>query len=204
MAVEIEETFEVDAPIERVWRFLTEPQAVVTCMPGAELQEVVDERTFQGRIKVKVGAIATSYQGRVQLTEIDEQAHRVTMSAEGQESAGGVARGSMVSQLRAGDQGRTEVTAAGRVEISGRMAQFGRGMVKGVAHELVKQFVACLKERLEGEPQGQEGEAMAPPGERSPVATKPIGLFTVAFRALLSGLSRFIRRVLRLGRRTPQ
>lgn len=198
MAVEIEETFEVEAPIERVWRFLTDPQAVVTCMPGAELQEVLDERTFQGRIRVKVGAIATSYQGRVQLTHIDEQAHRVTMTAEGQEANGGMARGSMVSELQAGDQGRTQVTAAGSVEITGRMAQFGRGMIKGVSHELVRQFVTCLKQRLEGEREGEGvGEGMAAPEVRSPLETKPIALLTVVFRAMLSGLARLFRRVFR-------
>ena len=75
------ETLQVDAPIDRVWEFVNDPQRVVTCMPGAVLDEVVDERTFLGTVKVKVGAITASYKGRVEFTEVDAQAR--TLAGDG-------------------------------------------------------------------------------------------------------------------------
>jgi len=81
MAIEIKETFQVRAPMDAVWRFLIDPQQVVTCVPGASLDSAVDERTFLGTVKVKVGAITTSYKGKVQFTERDEQAGVMRMVA---------------------------------------------------------------------------------------------------------------------------
>ncbi|MCH8160718.1 MAG: carbon monoxide dehydrogenase, partial [Chloroflexi bacterium] len=71
MAIAIKETFVVQAPIERVWQFVMDPEMVVTCMPGAELVEVVDETTFLGKVSIKVGAITTSYSGKVTFTLVD-------------------------------------------------------------------------------------------------------------------------------------
>ena len=95
MAINIQETFQIQAPVDAVWRFFMDPQQVAACMPGAALEEVQDERTFRGSIKVKVGAITTSYEGRVTLTTVDEQAYTVEMAAEGKETSGGTARASM-------------------------------------------------------------------------------------------------------------
>ena len=72
MAIEIRETFQVQAPIDTVWRFVMDPEQVVTCMPGAELEQALDDRTFLGRVKIKLGAITTSYKGRVEFTEVDD------------------------------------------------------------------------------------------------------------------------------------
>src|SRR5678815_4590366 len=77
MAFKIEERFEVQAPVERVWKYLIDPQRVVECLPGAELLEQQDERTFLGAIKVKVGPLAMSYKGQAKFTEINEETHQV-------------------------------------------------------------------------------------------------------------------------------
>ena len=69
MAIEIRETFVVEAPIDKVWRFVIDPQRVVGCMPGAELDEVVDDKTFLGTVSIKVGAVTARYAGRVQFNE---------------------------------------------------------------------------------------------------------------------------------------
>ena len=101
MAIQIEETFQIAVPVETVWQFLLDPHRVVTCMPGAELEEVVDDRTFDGAVKIKLGAITTRYRGRVQLTDVDDQARRVCMLAEGRETGGGTAKGTVTSELHA-------------------------------------------------------------------------------------------------------
>lgn len=151
MQTKIEETFEIRAPVEAVWAFLMDPSQVVECMPGAELVEVEDERTFLGTIKLKVGFVAVSYQMRVKFIEIDHDAYFARIEAEGHEGAkgGGKALGTMSSRSRALPDGGTEVTVGVEMDISGRMIEFGKGMIRSVSRQITKKFVSCAKERLE-------------------------------------------------------
>src|SRR3990172_6035291 len=116
MPSRIEERFTVQVPLERVWSYLVDPRQVVGCLPGAELTEVVDDRTFHGAVKVKVGPVTVAYQGRVVLAEIDPAARRVKMLGEGRETGGaGSARMSMESRLAPLPGGATEVTVLAEV-----------------------------------------------------------------------------------------
>lgn len=190
MAIKIQETFQVQAPIEDVWRFVMNPEQVAACMPGAVLEEVVDERTFLGSIKVQVGAVTTSYKGKIQLTEVDVEGYTVRMAAEGRETGGGTARGSMSSRLRALPDGQTEVTTEANIDLTGRIMQVGRGMIQGVSHQLFLQFVACAKARMEA-PASAVGE------EAGATESEPIRIVPLLFRVLWSSVSRFFRRLLR-------
>lgn len=196
MAIEIKETFRVRAPLDRVWRFVMDPRKVVTCMPGAALEEVVDDRTFVGSVKVKVGAITTSYVGRVQFSEIDERQHRVQLSAEGREAGGGTAKGTLSSQLRSLSAGETEIVAEARVDLTGRIMQVGRGMIQGVAHQLFQQFVARTQRLLEAEPgpAGEAAETASAPAENEAIRIVPLLL-----QMLRDAVGRFFRRL--FGRR---
>ena len=149
MAIDIRETFQVRAPIDLVWRFLLDPHQVAPCMPGAELDEIIDERTFLGNVKIKVGAITTKYKGTVHLTTVDEIARRIEMSAEGRETGGGTAKGSMIAEMRTLPEGLTEVAATASVDLTGKIMQVGRGMIQGVSHQLFLQFVATVQAHLE-------------------------------------------------------
>ncbi|MBK7978022.1 MAG: SRPBCC family protein, partial [Deltaproteobacteria bacterium] len=207
--------FQVAAPIERVWRFVMDPHQVVTCLPGATLLEVVDERTFVGQVKVKVGAVSASYKGKIQLTEVDEATYRVQMAAEGKETSGGTAKGTMCSHLKALPDGGTEVVAEASVDLTGRLMQVGRGMIQGVAHQIFLQFVTATRERLEGEAAAAAASAAtaasAPavtpdgatpavtPAQVAPTATRgddSIRILPILFRALWEGIRRFFRRLL--------
>ena len=188
MAIEIRETFQVQAPIDAVWRFVMDPDQVVACMPGAELEEVLDDRTFLGRVKVKLGAITTSYKGRIQFTEVDQEGYTVRMVAEGRETGGGTAKGTIFSCLRALPDGQTEVVAEASVDLTGRVMQVGRGMIQGVSHQLFQQFVASTKERLEG----AQGEDAPTPLAAEP---EPLRLFPLILRALWSPVAGFLRRL---------
>jgi carbon monoxide dehydrogenase subunit G len=195
MAIEIQETFQVRAPIDAVWRFVMDPQKVVTCMPGAALEEVVDERTFLGSVKVKVGAITTTYRGRVQFAQIDAQAHVMQMTAEGRETGGGMAKGTMSSRLRALPDGHTEVVAEASVDLTGRIMQVGRGMIQGVAHQLFLQFVAAVTQRLEVS-QPATGETTASQGagsETAPAEPQAIRIVPLLLRVIWSAITRFFR-----------
>jgi carbon monoxide dehydrogenase subunit G len=188
MAIEIRETFHVQAPIDAVWRFVIDPQTVVTCLPGAQLDEVVDARTFLGNVKVKVGAITATYKGRVQFTQLDEQQHTVQMTAEARETGGGMAKGTMSSRMQALPDGQTEVVAEARVDLTGRIMQVSRGMIQGVAHQLFEQFVASVKQRLEMVP----GAAPTPAASPAPIRVLPLLL-----QSFWAAVVRFFRRLFR-------
>ncbi len=191
MAIDIQETFQVQAPIDAVWRFVLDPHKIAACMPGAELEEVVDDRTFLGSIKVKLGAITTSYKGRVQLTRVDEREYAVEMAAEGRETGGGMAKGTMTSRLRSLSDSETEVVTETSVDLTGRIMQVGHGMVRGVSHQLFKQFVASMKQRLEA-PQGAVEEQ-----DGTAVQQEPIRIIPVILRATWAAILDFFRRLLR-------
>ncbi len=190
MAIDIKETFQVAAPIDAVWRFVMDPDKVAACMPGAELEQVVDERTFLGRIKIKVGAITTGYKGRVQITEVDEVSYRVQMVGEGRETGGGTAKATMSSSLRLLPDGQTEVITEASLDLTGRIMQVGRGMIQGVSQQLFQQFVRRTKERLEA-PEG--AAALATPTDREPLRVVPLILRTL-WAAVLGFFRRLFRR----------
>jgi len=198
VAIEIHETFQVQAPIEAVWKFVMEPQQVVTCMPGAALDQVVDARTFLGTVKVKVGAITATYKGRVQFTQIDEPGYKMQMLAEGRETGGGMAKGTMSAHLRPLSTDQTEVLVEASVDLTGRLMQVGRGMIQGVAHQLFLQFIASAKQRLEVAEAARGGSTEGEPAS-APAATvtepEAIRIVPLLLRALWSAVVRLWQRL---------
>src|SRR5215470_2892893 len=150
MPFKIEEEFEVQAPVQRVWEYLIDPARVVVCIPGAELLETQDERTFIGAVKVKVGPVTMSYKGQVKFTEVDEQGRQVRMVGEGRETGGaGSAKVTMLSKVTPLDGRGARVVVTADVDLVGKVVQFGRGMIEEVSRQLFRQFSACVKHRLE-------------------------------------------------------
>ncbi|MBW2289794.1 MAG: SRPBCC family protein [Deltaproteobacteria bacterium] len=190
MAIEIKETLQVEAPIERVWDFVIDPQRVVTCMPGAALDEIVDDKTFLGTVKVKLGAITTKYKGRVEYAEVDAQAHSIQMVAEGRETGGGTAKGTIAMRVNALPEGSVELVIEAGIDLTGRVMQVGRGMIQGVSHQLFKQFAASAKEILEAEDEAAEEAAVAAVAEQKPVAIVPL-----LFRTIVEAIVNFFKRL---------
>lgn len=199
MAIEIRETFQVQAPIDTVWKFVMDPQQVVTCMPGAALDQVVDAQTFLGTVKVKVGAITATYKGRVQFTQVDHAQHTMQMVADGRETGGGMAKGTMAASLRVLSVDRTEVVAEASVDLTGRLMQVGRGMIQGVARQLFQQFAEAVQRRLAvaAAAAASDGSTPAtvtvapPPAEPEAIRVVPLLL-----RTLWSAIVRLWRRML--------
>ncbi len=156
-------------------------------MPGAVLEEIVDDSTFLGSVKVAVGPITTSYKGRVQFTEMDAANHRIQLTAEGREGSGGTARGTMSSTMSATEDGQTEVSVDVHVDVTGRIVQIGRGLMQDVASDMFGQFVSCVKARLESAEPAPEGEA---------AAVKPVAIVPLVLRAIWSAVVRLVRRIL--------
>jgi len=186
MGTRIEERFVVRAPPGAVWSYLIDPRRVVGCLPGAELTEVVDGRTFHGDVKVKVGPVSVSYKGRVQLAELDEAGRRVRMIGEGRESGGsGSAKMTMESRLVALPDGATEVTVTADLDVVGRLVQLGRGMIEQVSHQLFLQFSECVRATLEAEAAGAPAA-----GKRPREAVSAIPLLLKALGAWIAGILR--------------
>ncbi len=144
----IDNSFTVPLPVEEAWKVLRDVERVAPCMPGAELQEVTDDE-YRGVVKVKLGAITAQYKGAVRFSEVDEAGHRLVMRAEGRETRGqGNASAIVTATLGPAGDGQTEVVIETDLSISGRIAQFGRGVLADVSSKLLGDFAHCLENDL--------------------------------------------------------
>ena len=200
MPFKIEEEFEVRAPVQQVWEYLIDPAKVVVCIPGAELLEALDERTFVGAVKVKVGPMTMSYKGRMKFTEVDEQGHQVRMVGEGRDAGGaGSAKVTMLSKVSPLDGGGAMVVVNAEVDLVGKIVQFGRGMIEEVSRQLFRQFSACVRQRLEVAaeiPQSGTPPAESSPDETVPAAeTEALSATPLVLRAMWAVIQRFFQRL---------
>jgi carbon monoxide dehydrogenase subunit G len=199
--VKLEQSFEVEAPLEAVWAALIDVQRVAPCLPGAEVTEVADDGTYHGTFSVKLGPATASYRGTLKIEEVDEAAHRATMRASGTDKRGqGGAKALMHSTVRQGEGGATQVDVETDFTITGRLASFSRGgMIKDISNRLMREFAQCLQETLAAE-QAARSETPAPrepvagPAPRTPAPAKPISGFGIFFGALWDRLRRVFRR----------
>ena len=212
MAFKIAERFEVQAPVERVWKYLIDPASVVQCLPGAELLESQDDRNFTGAIKVKVGPLSMSYKGKGTFTEVNEETHTVRMVGEAREVGGsGSTKVTMVSVVTPLDGGGSAVSVEADVNLVGRIVQFGRGMIEEVSRQMFRQFAACVTSRLEvadEPPTGTADTTIVNPTEPSPTTPPPdakaISATSVGFRALWAIIARFFGRLFGGGRHAAE
>jgi len=205
MAIEIVKTFTIKAPPAAVWGFLTDPQRVARCMPGAAITERIDEKTFAGTMAVKVGPVSTSYKGKIVFERLDAQARIAETVATGQDVRGrGGADLRPTSSTKEVAPGETEVTAASKVNITGNLAQMGRGMVQDVSDQLFQTFSQRMRAELEpaaSAPPPSITPAAAPAPGASPVAAatsaaagEALDLASVGARAAGRAASRAVRR----------
>lgn len=178
MAITVDESFEVSAAPDQVWAYLIDPARVVTCLPGAELVEVEDARTFVGRVKVKVGPVTASFRGRASFEELDAASRRVRMSGRGQDTAGaGTASMTMTSEITPLENGGSRIHVHAQVDVVGKLMQFGRGMMEEVSKQIFAQFAACVAASL-----------ASGPGDAAPQTPAPIDGLSVLGRAVRSKL----------------
>jgi uncharacterized protein len=156
--MKLEQSFEVNAELDKVWSELIDIERVAPCLPGAEVTEVQGDGTYKGNFQVKLGPTTAAYRGTLKLESVDEQARSVTMNANGQDRRGqGSAKATIVSSLSE-HEGTTRVDIATDFTITGRLASFGRGgMINDVSNRLLRDFAQCLQSRIEGD--GQSGSA---------------------------------------------
>lgn len=179
----LEQSFEVAAPIERVWAALIDVERVAPCLPGAEITEAGDDGSYRGTFTVKLGPTTASYRGELRLERASESAREATMQAKGQDKRGqGSAKATIVSRLHEeGELTRVEVDTD--FTITGRLARFGRGgMIEDVSNRLLRDFAECLQRSIEGPV--PEGEPTSAP------AAQPVKGFSLFFSVLWERIRR--------------
>jgi uncharacterized protein len=153
--MKIENSFTVDAAPDAVFAFLLDPHQVVACVPGAELVELIDSQTFRGRVRIKVGAVQVAYQGTAHIIDVaeDDSAATVTVSAEGREIGGqGMAKARLTLTVAGVQPGGSTVSLETDLTVTGRIAQFGHGVIEDISRRLVGQMAEGIGSRLQQPP----------------------------------------------------
>jgi len=181
--MELTNEFKVGVPVERTWEVLTDVELIAPCMPGAQLQEIEGEE-YRGVVKVKVGPITAQYKGAARFLEKDEAGHKVVLRAEGRETRGQGNANATITATMTPESDGTQVTVVTDLTITGRVAQFGRGVMADVSGKLLGQFVDCLESKLlsdSGSPSASaSSSASAEPADNPAPQSRPTGPFDIA------------------------
>ena len=160
--MKLEQSFEVEAPIDVVWQALIDVERVAPCLPGASVTGRNEDGSYAGNLTIKIGPTTAAYAGRLEMDQIDESAHVATMQAQGTDKRGqGGAKATITSTLSESGQA-TRVDVSTDYHITGRLARFGRGgMIEDISNRLLREFASCLQKSLAG----QDGAAAEPAAE---------------------------------------
>ncbi|MGH2673131.1 MAG: SRPBCC family protein [Actinomycetota bacterium] len=211
--MQIENEFSVAAPADRLWSYLLDVERIAPCMPGAELTETVDERTWKGKVNMKLGPVSLSFAGTVAIEERDDDAHRVVLRARGMESKGkGAANAAVTSWLEPSEE-TTTVKMVADIQLTGAVAQLSRGLLPEVSRKLTQQFADCLQESMLGagepslevgasepgasDPSASTSSPPSAPTARAPtsVKAKPIGGLSLGLAAIWAAIANLFRRL---------
>lgn len=173
--MQLTNSFTVPAEPARAWAILLDVPRIAPCMPGAELTEVVDDRTYKGNAKVRVGPVSLAFAGTAKITEIDEAAHKAHVVASGSDAKGRGGAQADVDFVMVEDAGGTRVDITTELTLSGSVAQYGRaaGLIEEIARQIVDQFAANLAALVEAE--GGAPEAPAEPDSPATADAAPAG-----------------------------
>ena len=216
--MEFDNSFEVPLPVGDAWKVLMDIRRVAPCMPGAELTDVVDDRTYKGKIGVRLGPVALTFAGTVKFEEIDDTNHKARVAAQGNDAKGrGAATATAAFHLEPAGRG-TKVLVHTNLTLSGAVAQYGRGVgiIQMTAAQIITQFANNLKAKLAqdgaAEPVAAAAAAAAPaptsppagasrapqPGpaaaQPAPPAAKPISGFALMANVMWAAIRRMFGR----------
>ena len=182
--MQLEHHLSVPAPIDVVWPALLDPERVAPCVPGATLTGV-DGDSFTGTVKVKVGPIALLYKGTGTFTEHDEQARRAVLKAAAKDTRGNGTVNATVTLTLTDEADHTTGIVATDLSVTGKPAQFGRGMIADVGGKIIEQFSACLSENLAVAVTEPESESAGEPAAAQASEAAPLDLVHYARRSAL-------------------
>jgi carbon monoxide dehydrogenase subunit G len=203
--MELTQTFTVPVPIETAWKALNDPERIAPCMPGASLESVEGDH-FTGSVKVKLGPIGLTYRGQARFVDVNPEARTVVIEGSGKDAKGNGSASATVTARLTEEAGTTTVATTTDLNITGKPAQFGRGVMNDVANKIVGQFAgnlatlltsdgggpAAATEPLPGAPTGPAAGAAQAPAAGRPAVAAPAAAELDAFALL--GISPTVRR----------
>jgi carbon monoxide dehydrogenase subunit G len=159
MAEQLVNEFTVNRPIDEAWAVITDVERIAPCMPGAQLQEIEGD-VYRGIVKIKLGSITPQFKGQASFVQRDDSAHTATLKAEGRDTGGrGNASAEIAAQAESLSPTSTRVVVTTDLHITGKVAQFGRGIIGDVSKKLMAQFAGNLNTMLDAEPVTTNGDA---------------------------------------------
>lgn len=195
--MEIDNSFDVPLPPDQAWKTLMDIERIAPCMPGAELTEIVDDKTFKGKVSVRLGPVALTFQGTATFEDVDDAAHKATVKAQGADAKGrGGANANVGFHIEPSDAG-SSVKIHTDLQLSGSVAQYGRGagMIQDLASQIIGQFADNLSKQIEADQPAADAAPAAPadtaPPPQQPAAPAQVG--GMAFKVLWNQIVRSIR-----------
>jgi uncharacterized protein len=205
--MDFDNSFDVPLPPDQAWQTLMDIERIAPCMPGAELTEVIDDKTFKGKVSVRLGPVALTFQGTASFEDVDNVAHTASVKAQGADAKGrGGANANVAFHLEPSDTGST-VKIHTDLQLSGSVAQYGRGagMIQDLASQIIGQFAKNLAAQIEAHQPaatregtvaaGSTGDAApaAKPAAPPPQAAAPAQVGGMAFKVLWNQIVRSIK-----------
>jgi carbon monoxide dehydrogenase subunit G len=202
--MKIENAFDVPVSVPEAWSILTDIEGIAPCMPGAKLTDVLGDGAYRGQVSVRLGPVALTFDGTARFLELDADANRARVAAEGSDKKGRGGASAQVTFALAPLDGGTRVTIETDLTLSGAVAQYGRGagMITELASRLVAQFAESLRAKIAaersagtGHGDGIGGSEIAPQTVRDVPEPEPIPVFGLLVRSFWSALSKAVRRL---------
>jgi uncharacterized protein len=172
--MKLEQSFEVDAPLERVWEALVDVERVAPCLPGAAVTGRNEDGSYNGTFTIKIGPTTAAYAGKLEMQNVDPGTHSATMHAQGSDRRGQGGATATISSRLTPSSGTTRVEVVTDYHITGRLARFGRGgMIEDISERLLREFAGRLQSTLSGPSPSEEPTAVHDPVSETPEAPPP-------------------------------
>ena len=176
MALTFENEFVVAATVEPTWRTLLDLARVARCLPGATIEPASEDGTYNGSMRVKVGPVTMDYKGVARVTEMDEAAHVAVFNVQGKEVRGQGSASATIRNTLIAEGDSTRVLVETELSVTGRPAQFGRGIMQDVAGSMLGDFAKSLSEMMAAEPEAGAAPAESPVPEQAPAQKEALDL----------------------------
>ena len=178
----IDNEFTIPAPVDQVWKYMNDFPRVARCMPGAEIQSATD-RQVKGRVKISMGPLKLAFGGVIDILEKNDGAHRVVLKATGSEEKGKGQAEAKVTSTMVSAGGGTLVRLSQDIQMSGAIAQYGRGMMADVIGALMKQFASCAASDI-----SRGGKGISTGGAKAPKSMSGFSLMLISLKAFFKNL----------------
>ncbi len=190
--MKLQNTFEIPLSPSEAWRLLLDIEKIAPCLPGTRITEVVDDRTYKGEVSIRLGPVALTFQGKASFEDIDDETHRARVKAQGADSKGRGGANADVEFHLTPTEGGVRVTIETDLNLSGSIAQYGRGVgiIQATSEQLIGEFAENLRAQLS---QSASSDVASEGGETTAAtapSSRPISGFKLMFRVLMNALRR--------------